>query len=237
MSRNSRRRGRNVRTSCILGIVLAGVTSGCMNQQLRLTARRNLSILPDLQYQQVVDNLAAIASNPGYLPYLAVAGQGSIQVTDNGNGSLGLYLNSSPLTSSLLGLGASRNVTGTWSLGTVTSPEKIRSMQAIYEQAILGSTEGDDAYAWLNIGCKADVPREACYIGRHGGTYVWVMPAAISNLSDFTLKILDIATREDGELARPGSGDPLRRLLGPQPVPRRNFQVPPTGPVYTPGVH
>jgi len=56
-----------------------------MNQQLQVTARRTISGLPDLQYQQVIDNLAAIAPNPGFLPYLAVVGQGSIQVTENGN--------------------------------------------------------------------------------------------------------------------------------------------------------
>ena len=63
-----------------------------MSQQLRFTARRTVNALPDLQYQQVVDNLAKIASNPGFLPYLAVAGQGSVQVTDNGNSTLGLNM-------------------------------------------------------------------------------------------------------------------------------------------------
>ena len=71
------------------GVVL-GLASGCMNQQLRFATRRTVNTLPDLQYQQVIDNLATIAANPGFLPYLAVAGQGSIQVTDNRNSSLGL---------------------------------------------------------------------------------------------------------------------------------------------------
>jgi len=66
-------------------MMILGVTWGCMNQQLQVTARRTISGLPDLQYQQVIDNLAAIAPNPGFLPYLAVVGQGSIQVTENGN--------------------------------------------------------------------------------------------------------------------------------------------------------
>jgi hypothetical protein len=208
-----------------------------MNQQLRVSACRNVNTLPDLQYQQVVDNLAATASNPGCLPYLAVVGQGSIQVTDNGNSTLGVNLKPSILNSSVLGLGASRNVTGTWSLGTITSPEKIRSMQAVYERAVLGSTEGDDAYGWLNVGCKHEVPRDACYVGRRDRTYVWVMPEGLSRLSELTLAIVDIATREDSEPARPDGGGVPRRMMGPPPVPRRNFQVPPSGPVFTPGVH
>jgi hypothetical protein len=233
----SRRHHCDGRTGGFLWIMLVGLVPGCMNQQLRLSACRNVNTLPDLQYQQVVDNLAALASNPGYLPYLAVAGQGSIQVTDNGNSSLGLDLNPSAFTSGILALGASRNVTGTWALGTITSPEKIRSMQAIYERAVQGSTERDDDYAWLNIGCKHDVPRDACYVGRRDGCYVWVMPEGMSQLSELTLAIVDIATRADAEPARPDGGASPRRMMGPQPVPRRNFQVPPSGPVFTPGAH
>jgi hypothetical protein len=63
-------------------IVVLAQLCGCMSEQLRFTARRTVNALPDLQYQQVVDNLAKIASNPGFLPSLAVAGQGSVQVTD-----------------------------------------------------------------------------------------------------------------------------------------------------------
>jgi hypothetical protein len=236
MHHKSSRRYLDRRERCLLWIFVVGLTSGCMNQQLRLTARQTMSILPDLHYQQVIDNLAAIASNPGVLPYLAIAGQGSVQVTDNGHSSLELDLKPSVLTSSVLGAGASRNVTGTWSLGTITSPEKIRGMQAVYERAILGSTEGDEAFAWLNIGCKRDVPRDACYVGRHDATRVWVMPQGMSKLSDLTLAIVDIATREDAEPARPENGGSPRRSIGPPPVPRRNFQVPQSGPVYTPGV-
>ncbi len=237
MPDNSRRRCGPGRASCCLWIMALGLMPGCMNQQLRLTARRNLNILPDLQYQQVVDNLAAIASNPGSLPYLAVAGHGSVQVTDNGNGTLGLNWNPSALTSTILALGASRNVTGTWSLGTITSPDKIRSMQTVYERAILGVSEGDDDYCWLNIGCRREVPRDACYVGCRDGTCVWVMPEGMSKLSDMTLTIMDIATREDVVPARPdGAGAPLSSTDS-SAVPRRNFQVPAAGPVYTPGVH
>ena len=74
--------------SIILSILVLGLAPGCMSQQLQFTTRRTVNALPDLQYQQVIDNLAKIASNPGFLPYLAVAGQGSVQVTDNGSSTL-----------------------------------------------------------------------------------------------------------------------------------------------------
>src|SRR5271170_7375723 len=75
-----------------LPTVLFVPATGCMHQQLQFIAGRTANTLPDLQYQQVMDNLAMIAANPGFLPYLAVAGQGSVQVTDNGNSTLGLNM-------------------------------------------------------------------------------------------------------------------------------------------------
>ena len=69
-----------------------------MHEQLQFIAGRTANTLPDLQYQQVMDNLAMIAANPGFLPYLAVAGQGSIQVTDGGTSSLSLNLAPKTLT-------------------------------------------------------------------------------------------------------------------------------------------
>jgi hypothetical protein len=232
------RRGRRVgRGIPLVSIMLLALASGCMNQQLRFTTQRTANTLPDLQYQQVMNNLAMIAANPGFLPYLAVAGQGSIQVTDGGNSSLSLTMAPKLFTSGIFGLGASRNVTGTWSLGTITSPEKIRGMQSAYQRAVRGSVQGDPTYDWVKIGCKKDVPKHASYVGRHGQVFVWVMPAGITGLSDLTLTIMDIATRED---TVPSSAASSREALPgsatPAAVPRRNFQVPPSGPVFTPGV-
>ncbi len=79
--RMGRRKGRGIP---LLSIVLLVLPSGCINQQLQFSTRRTANTLPDLQYQQVMDNLAMIADNPGFLPYLAVAGHGSIGVTNGG---------------------------------------------------------------------------------------------------------------------------------------------------------
>jgi hypothetical protein len=226
------------RVILFLPTVLFVPATGCMHQQLQFIAGRTANTLPDLQYQQVMDNLAMIAANPGFLPYLAVAGQGSIQVTDGGTSSLSLNLAPKTLTSGIFGLGASRNITGTWSLGTITSPEKIRGMQTAYQQAVRGSAQGDPAYIWLKIGCTKDVHQHASYVGHHGQVFVWVMPDGIAGLSELTLAIMDIATRQD---MVPHPVAPYRGTVGdsgaPESVPRRNFQVPASGPVFTPGAH
>ena len=213
-------------------VVLLAFSSGCLSRQLELTTRRTLNTLPDLNYQQVIDNLAAVAANPGLLPYLAVAGQGSIQVTDYGSSSLALGVPFMSARADGPGLSASRNVTGTWSLGTITSPDKIRDMQAAYRRAIAGAVQRNPAYLWLNLGARGDVPGGACYIGRHGNVFAWIMPEGVAGFSELTLAILDIATRQDDSPASEAS------KFGPHrsTVPRRNFQVPASGPVFTPGV-
>ncbi len=216
---------------------LLEVASGCMNQQLRFATARTTSALLDLHYQQVVDNLAHIAANPGFLPYLAVAGQGSIQVTNSGNAAFPASWALGASAWWLPSLSASRNMTGTLNMGTITSPEKIREMQAHYQNAVQRSALGDPSFAWLHVGARHDVHRSACYVSHHGTVHVWVTPEGISGLSELALEILDIATREDVVLPSPSPpSQPLRGAVGPPAVSRRNFQVPPSGPVFTPGV-
>jgi hypothetical protein len=221
----------------LLGLIgLVVLASGCMNQQLRFATARTTSTLPDLHYQQVMDNLALIAANPGFLPYLAVAGQGSIQVTNGGNAAFPASIAPGVFPWWLPSLGASRNVTGTWNLGTITSPEKIREMQAVYQSTVQRSALSDPSFGWLHVGTKHEVPGNACYLSHHGTVYAWVMPEGINGLSDLALMILDIATREDSVPGPSEPRQPLRGAAGPPSVPRRNFQVPPAGPVFTPGV-
>jgi len=44
---------------------------------------------------------------------------------------------------------------------------------------------------WYNVGKKHDVPKDACFVGHHCDTYVWVGPAQMDALNKFTLAILD----------------------------------------------
>ena len=81
------------------------------------------------------------------------------------------------------------------------------------------------------------MPRQASYVGHFGSDYVWIMPEGIEGLSNLTLAILDIATRDDAESVPVEYSGPSRGLTGPPGVSRRNFQVPPVGPVFTPGGH
>lgn len=47
---------------------------------------------------------------------------------------------------------------------------------------------------WYGVGRRRDVPRDACYVAHHGDVYVWVCPAGVDGLTQFTLSILEIAS-------------------------------------------
>jgi hypothetical protein len=113
---------------CVCLLPLLG--SGCMSRQLERSTYRTLNTLPDLYYQQLMNNLAAIAAVPGRLPGLAVVGQGSVQVTGNGTFGVSSAGKWAPAVSVTV------NTTETFGLGTVTSPDKIRQMQAVYQRAV-----------------------------------------------------------------------------------------------------
>ena len=190
---------------------------GCQHLQLRKITTRQASTLSDLQYRQVLDNLAQCCDNPHALPHFAIPTGGFTQVDTNGESSLGFEWDPTTLVSTTLGLNGSRATTGNWNLESVNEADKLRRMQCAY-QAATGKTctcgecrpcedlfrefYGDAEYCcrmprtgWFGIGRKHDVPRSAAYIGSHGSTYVWVEPESVAELSRLTHTILDFALR------------------------------------------
>jgi hypothetical protein len=62
------------------------------------------------------------------------------------------------------------------------------------------------------------------------------MPEGVDGLSELTLAIMDIATREDSVVVHAAAKADAPPETVHHAVPRRNFQIHPLGPVYTPGV-
>lgn len=64
---------------------------------------------------------------------------------------------------------------------------------------------------WLGKGSKSDVPKDACYVGHRGKTYVWVTADHLEQLTNLTVAILDAATAATGAASlatNPISGGP-----------------------------
>ncbi len=196
-------------------VILAFIASpGCTHNQLRRSTLNTSSTLTEMQYQQVLDNLAMFVQNSGSLPFFALNSKGNVQISDSlaANGSL----NFSPraFTTGMLGLGpASRAITENWDLQPTLTPNKLLKMRCLYQAAVgRPSKECPDCTPALAIestklcgipncffgwGGKHDIPKDVSYVGSYKGTYVWVTPDKLDSLTRLTLLVLDVATEND----------------------------------------
>jgi hypothetical protein len=186
--------------------------AGCTHTQLQRSSLAQQSTLVDLQFQEVLDNVARFVVNPTTLPYFAYVGDGSTQVTTSGTTSVNLTWNPYMIASEALGLEGGRTVVETWNLKAISAPDRLRYMRYAY-QAVVGYDAATsqqqvknfiDTYqkghpdevptGWFGWGCKQDVPKCVCYVTHCCDRYVWVEPGGMDRFSQFTMLILDIAT-------------------------------------------
>jgi hypothetical protein len=143
-----------MRTQLFLLLVL--LLGGC---QTHLCLRDNTACtvvtLTDLNYQQVLDNLAMLVANPSALPSLAVINAGTVTVADQKTANVSATYaptvtfsqqagSGFPILSLLFSPSASRNVTENWSLVPVTDVDNLRRIRCAYELVVLGGGETTD---------------------------------------------------------------------------------------------
>jgi hypothetical protein len=218
----------------VLLVGLLPALGGCTHLTLRDDTVRTTNTLADLQYRQVLDNLARFHDDPDTVPSFAVATAGTVSVLDTAGAGVSPTYSPTltfqqqgggalPILSLLFPLSASRAVTENWSLTPITDADNLRRLRCAYRLLVLGEAtpnyefcrkqmkeffageEADlaDYYpprGWYGVGGKKDVPQDACYVGRHCGTYVWVLPGGANDLALFTMGALDLAT---GKLRTP----------------------------------
>jgi hypothetical protein len=216
----------------VIGLLVT--TSGCTHLALQKDTVRTTNTLADLQFQQVLDNLARFQHNPDTVPSFAIASAGTVSILDmagagvsptysptltfqqQGGGAL-------PILSLLFPFSASRAVTENWSLTPITDADNLRRLRCAYRLLVMGEATPNYEYCtkqmkeffageeadvadyypprgWYGVGTKKDVPKDACYVGCCGCTYVWVTPGGMNGLATFTMGALDLAT---GKLRTP----------------------------------
>jgi hypothetical protein len=184
--------------------------------------------LTDLNYQQVLNNVAMFVANPASLPSVAVINAGTVTVADQktcnvsatysptltfaqqGGGAL-------PILTLLFNPSGQRSVTENWSMAPVTDVDNLRRIRCAFQLLVLdggqtsdceqcldllrrfylGETDRMDCViprGWFQAGCKKDVPKNACYVGRYCDSYVWVLPDGVEGLTRFTMTVIDLAT-------------------------------------------
>ena len=72
-----------MRVARIIFIIGLACVTGCTTGRLRQRTINQGSTLPELQYQQVLDNLARFATNPSALPWHVNLREGTTQITDS----------------------------------------------------------------------------------------------------------------------------------------------------------
>ncbi len=115
-------------------IVLAlACSTGCTTGRLRQRTINQGSTVPELQYQQVLDNLARFATRPGSLPWHVNLREGTTQVTDSLSGGAALDIGP-PVTwfPQLLG---SRTAVAQWGMSPVIDATELRLLRIAYRRA------------------------------------------------------------------------------------------------------
>jgi hypothetical protein len=262
--------------------LLATLCCGCQATQLQQRSVNMAGRLSELQYGQVMNNLALMADSPYALPHFVLTQQGrcGLEYADQSTVSLNWDRIAAASAGALLGLFRLDKESGTttasavditeWDTTPDLDPVQEILMQGLYRKVLacdipdyqmtaLNSffyakheiddttkehilsclagplatpvgpplhgvdpkakalaTKMQDALSgyqweysaamnevflsldsgWVHVGCKSDVPRDACYVGKHKHTYVWVMPDDISHLTNLTIAILAIANSD-----------------------------------------
>jgi hypothetical protein len=111
--------------------------------------------LADLNYQQVLNNVAQFTANPATMPSLAVFNAGTVTVADqktaNVNATGAPTVNHAqqsgsglPILSILLNPSVSRTLTENWSMAPVTDIDNLRRIRCAMQLLVLGGRETTD---------------------------------------------------------------------------------------------
>ena len=107
---------------------------GCTHLRLERQTINQGSTLSDIQYQQVLDNLAMFACDSMALAWHVKVTGGVVQVADQGNA--GVVPSGVRIPYLAPNLAVTRNVLGQWNVDTVVESDDLETLQLVYQKAI-----------------------------------------------------------------------------------------------------
>jgi hypothetical protein len=154
---------------------------GCQTHlSLRDHTLRTSATLTDLNYQQVLNNLALFVANPSAMPSVAVINAGTVTVADQkALGANATYAptltfeqqagSGLPILSLLLNPSGSRNLTENWSLLPVTDIDNLRRIRCAFQLVVLDggqTTDCDNCVELLRRFYLGETDRLDCMLPR-----------------------------------------------------------------------
>ncbi len=215
---------RCVRTIVAFAAVVTLATCGCTSFSLARATVNQSQTATNYRYQATLHALSTVAANRGTLPSFAMLSSGTSTITDTGTVNPVLNWGGSPevFASGVVGVTAGRAPSLQWTVSPVSDYTQLEAMRcacqfvldgqapAFLDQSpILSDPEVDLSLGphfgvawrlarlpaqWLGVGCKRDVPKDACYKDCCGDVWVWVTKEGLRGLAEFTLVLQDIAT-------------------------------------------
>lgn len=129
-----RARRRRWAIAALVVVAMFAVGTGCSHLRLKRNTIGQASTVTDIQYQQVLDNLAMFSCNPDSLAWHVKINGGVVQVADQGSGFLGANLGGPGNFSPNFGL--QRNVLNQWNVDPVIEADELELLQLAYRKAI-----------------------------------------------------------------------------------------------------
>ncbi len=120
----------------LLLVTLALTTAGCTHCQLQRNTVKTAGTISNLQYQQVLNNLAMFACNPEALPWHLKLQGGIVQVTDQATGEIGAILQSGGPNQFLPILAGQRTAVAQWQVDPAVDPDELDQLRLAYRKAI-----------------------------------------------------------------------------------------------------
>src|SRR5262245_54866596 len=139
----------------LIGVILSAMPGCRTHLSLRDNTLLTTATLSDLNYQQVLDNLARFENNAAAMPSVAVINAGTVNVADqksfNGNATYSPTLTFAqqagsglPILSLLFNSSGSRNLSENWSMVPVTDIDNLRRIRCAYQLIVAGETSQCD---------------------------------------------------------------------------------------------
>ncbi len=125
-------------TAFLVGVALL-ISAGCTHIALQRRTVKQASTLTDLQYQQVLDNLAMFACTPDALPWHVKLKGGTVQIADQGSGGFSADIAAGAEgepTRLFPAASASRGIVNQWDLEPAASADDLELLTLAYQKTV-----------------------------------------------------------------------------------------------------